>query len=63
MSHRALAAKRRLDKSSFKFSSKDIDRLRLLNGIWKVIPDLRASCAKATGREDRFGDLHLITGG
>ena len=55
LEHGALAAEGRLEKSSFKFRSENTDRFRLSNGIRKSIPDLRASGAKATGREDRFG--------
>jgi hypothetical protein len=53
----SLAAEGRLEKSSFKFSLDDIARLKTIkpNGIWKLIPDLGASCAEATGRDDRYG--------
>ena len=53
--HGALAAEGGLEKNSFRFRSKDTDGLRMSNGIRKAIPDLRASGAEATGREDRFG--------
>jgi hypothetical protein len=59
MGHGALANESRLEKSSFKFSSENVDRLRLSNGIWKVIPDVKASCAEATAREDRFGARYI----
>ena len=55
----ALAAEGGLEKSSFKFRSKHTDGFRLSNGIWKAIPDLWASGAEATGRDDRFGAWHI----
>ena len=48
----ALAAEGRLEKSSFEFRSEGIGGFRLSNGIRKAIPDLRASSAEATRRED-----------
>ena len=54
--HRALAAEGILGKISFKFRSKDTNRFRLSNGIRRAIPDLRASGAKAMGKENRFGN-------
>ena len=59
MGHGALAAEGRLEKSSFEFRLKDIDGFRLLNGIRKAIPDLRARSAEATGRKDRFGAWYI----
>ena len=58
--HGALAAEGRLEKSSFKLRSEDTDRFWLRNEIRQAIPDLRASGAEATWREDRFGAWYTI---
>ena len=50
----ALAAEGRLEKRSFEFRSENTNGCRVTNGVRKAIPDLRASGAEATGREDRF---------
>ena len=61
--HGALAADGRLEKNSFKFGSEDTDGFRLSNGIRKAIPDLRASGAEATEREQIWSVVNLISGG
>ena len=50
----ALAAEGGLQKRSFKFRLEKTDGCRVTNGVRKAIPDLRASGAEATGREDSF---------
>jgi len=52
--HGALAAEGGLEKRSLKFRSENTDGCCVTNGVGKDIPDLRASGAEATGREDRF---------
>jgi len=47
--HWSLAAEGRLEKAIVKSRSEDTDGFTLSNEIWKMIPDLRASCAEATG--------------